>query len=120
MLNQAVRYFGYEVVRYNPEHSSHARLFALLKSHQIDSVLDVGVNSGVYGTELKKGGYSGNILSFEPLIESHQCWLNAAKQYRKWFIANRIAIGDRIGEVDINLSNNLFSSSILPMNSRHQ
>jgi SAM-dependent methyltransferase len=42
-------------------------LVAFLISRNVDLVLDVGANVGQFGTDLRRYGYKGEILSFEPL-----------------------------------------------------
>lgn len=119
-MNQMARSIGYEVVRYDAGHSSAARLYSLLKDQGIDAILDVGANNGAYGRELRQGGYHGKVLSFEPLTQAHGNLKNIAASDSNWFIADRMALGDESGEVEINISENLVSSSILDMNSRHE
>jgi FkbM family methyltransferase len=111
---------GVEVNWYNPAQSDTARLFRLLDYHKIDTILDVGANDGGYGNLLRRGGYEGAILSFEPLADAHAKLVQAASGDAAWQVAPRMAIGASSGEIEINIAGNSTSSSILPMQSLHE
>jgi FkbM family methyltransferase len=119
LKNLAFRY-GIEVKRYDPSVSSEARLFKLLETRAIDTVIDVGANDGEYGRLLRQRGYRRTIVSFEPLRDEHERLLAAAEGDRQWFVAPRMALGDETREIDINVAGNSCSSSVLPMNERHE
>lgn len=111
--------FGIQISRYNPSESYEARIFRQIEVHKIDTVIDVGANDGGYGRGLRQGGYKGQILSFEPLPEAHPKLLATADKDPNWFIADRQAIGNMDGKIEINVAGNSTSSSILPMNTTH-
>lgn len=111
--------FGIQISRYNPSESYEARIFRQLEVHKIDTVVDVGANDGGYGRGLRQGGYKGQILSFEPLPDAHQKLLHTADKDPTWFVADRQAIGNTDGEIEINVAGNSTSSSILPMKTTH-
>lgn len=111
---------GVEVNWYNPAQSDIARLFKLLETHRIDTILDVGANDGGYGKMLRRGGYTGAILSFEPLADAHARLMQSAEGDPAWAVAPRMAIGSSNGEIEINIAGNSTSSSILPMQSLHE
>jgi FkbM family methyltransferase len=111
---------GVEMKWYNSAQSDSARLFRLLDFHKIDAILDVGANDGGYGELLRRGGYRGTILSFEPLASAHAKLLEASSGDAKWEVMPRMAIGRSIGEIEINIAGNSTSSSILPMKSTHE
>lgn len=118
-VKNLARKFGIQISRYNPSESYEARLFKQLAVHQIDTVIDVGANDGGYGRGLREGGYTGRILSFEPLPEAHQRLQETARLDPQWFVADRQAIGNMDGEIDINVAGNSTSSSILSMHASH-
>lgn len=111
---------GIEVNRYNAVESTEARLLALLNTHRIDTVIDVGANDGGYGRLLRRGGYDGTILSFEPLQQAHDALLAATEGDAGWMVAPRMALGNANTELDIHVAGNSASSSILPMHATHE
>lgn len=110
---------GIELNRYNPVQSQDARMARLLDQHGIDTVLDVGANTGGYGQALRDIGYRGDILSFEPLGQAYAELTEAAATDVHWHIAPRMALGAEDGEIEINVAGNSVSSSILPMYDAH-
>jgi FkbM family methyltransferase len=91
----------------------------LLSYHGIDSIIDVGANNGGYGRLLRERGFTGSILSFEPLADAHAQLRAAAARSKNWHVAPRMALGAEEGEVEINVAGNSTSSSVLPMEERH-
>ncbi len=85
----------------------------------IDVVLDVGANVGQFAGEIRTMGYTGRIVSFEPLSQAHLQLTAAAKGDAAWSIHPRCAIGNYDGTVEINVAGNSVSSSILPMTKAH-
>ena len=93
-------------------------MVALRHSH-IDLVIDIGANEGQFAKELRAGGYSGRIVSFEPLSAAHRRLLQESNRDSAWHVHPRCALGDRLGEIELNISGNSVSSSILPMLASH-
>ena len=117
-FRQLIRRFGVDVIRY-PLHSSLARTARLLDSHRIDCVLDVGANDGGFAYDIRKLGYNGRIVSFEPLKVPFEKLSRRAIKDSSWHAIN-CAIGDTRGEVAIHVSaNSALSSSVLPMLDAH-
>ena len=90
----------------------------ILNHYQIQTVLDVGANTGQFAYYTRHTGYKNKIISFEPLTEAFALLSKFACHDKKWDIVNA-AIGDTDGEVEINISDNLQSSSILDMMPHH-
>ena len=87
----------------------------LFNEYQINHVLDVGANSGQFAQGLRKHvGYAGEIISFEPLSAAFQALEAAARRDSKWKTLN-CALGNEEGRLEINISENLVSSSFLQM-----
>jgi FkbM family methyltransferase len=91
-----------------------------MQKFKIDLVLDVGANRGQFASELRYWGYTGNIVSFEPLTSAHGELSLASADDPKWDAYPQCALGDHIGEVEINIAGNSESSSILPMLESHR
>lgn len=120
LIRQLSRNIGYEIKQYNSTYSEAARLRQLLDYHNVDLVLDVGANIGQYRYFLRELGYKGRIVSFEPLAAAHARLESSSKRDKHWQIAPRTAIGDRNGEISINVSaNGGLSSSVLDVLDNH-
>jgi FkbM family methyltransferase len=94
------------------------RRIILFNNQNIDYVLDVGANNGGYGSYLRKLGFKGDILSFEPLSSAFNDLALLIQRDPKWK-AIQIALGVENETSVINISNNSHSSSLLPMNDNH-
>jgi FkbM family methyltransferase len=91
----------------------------LLSRFRIDVVMDVGANCGQYGVMLRRFGYRGRIISFEPLSRPFETLRRRAAMDRLWTVFP-YALGDEDAAVTINVSgNHAASSSVLPMLPRH-
>ena len=108
-------YFGYEFTRINNNTYENQSLHTieLINRHNIDLVIDVGANMGQFSIELRNAGYSGPIISFEPLIECYKHLKSIADD--KWHIEN-YALGNSNTTETINVSNKTVFSSILNTN----
>ncbi|MCZ7457124.1 FkbM family methyltransferase [Streptomyces sp. WMMC940] len=115
---KGVQRLGFDVNRF-PECSHDYRAVQLLRHSGADVVLDVGANRGQYGLGLRRFGYRGRIVSFEPLRAAFEALRSRADADPLW-TALPHALGDRRATVTLNVAgNNGLSSSVLPMLSRH-
>lgn len=81
------------------------RQLTLLLTHQeVDLVLDVGANTGQYAKRLRRDGYTGRILSFEPLPDLHAGLVATAEADRDWIIAPPMALGAASGTATLQRS----------------
>lgn len=114
----AAQRVGLDVNRF-PQCSPDYRVVRLILRSRVDVVLDVGANRGQYGTMLRRFGYRGRIVSFEPLHEPLRTLRRRAAADALWKVFP-YALGDRNGTVHVNVAGNGgASSSVLPMLSRH-
>ena len=107
-----LRNFGLDINKYNLIESNDFRLNHFLKINDIDCVLDVGANIGQYANNLRRIGYKKKIISFEPLSSAYKILQNKSVKDELWTSYN-YGIGEENKEVNINISKNSYSSSIL-------
>jgi FkbM family methyltransferase len=120
-IKNLMRFFGFEIRRFNPSISESAQFMRQLHSHGVNIVLDVGANIGQFGRKnLRDAGYRGGIVSFEPLSQAWDGLSQEAAGDNLWTVAPRMAIGAESGNININVSQNSVSSSILDMLPEHQ
>jgi FkbM family methyltransferase len=60
---------------------------------EIKLVLDIGANMGQYGVILRASGYSENIWSFEPVLNSYLKLEKKSKKDSKWSVYNYAVAG---------------------------
>lgn len=58
----------------------------VLKNYGVDCVLDVGANVGQYASSLRRFGYEGHIVSFEPVPEFAEKLLQRSAADTKWHV----------------------------------
>lgn len=108
-----------EAARLDRIKAEYRSLVLACERHGIDLMLDVGANAGQFVRTLRIAGYDGRVVSFEPLPTAHAELRRHAQADPKWTVAERMAIGEATREIEINVAQNLFSSSLLPMTERH-
>lgn len=108
-VQQGLRKHGREIVR--------QPLIRLLHDQQINVVLDVGASVGGYGSELRRRGYKGRIVSFEPLPHLFQALEGLTQKSPRW-TALPLAVGNETGTALMYIASNGDSSSLLPMLAR--
>jgi FkbM family methyltransferase len=110
------RRFGVEISHHRP---AGARRAARLHKYEIQVVADVGANVGQYASELRRFGYKGLIVSFEPLSSAFAELGRRAAGDPLWE-CHQVALGDEDTQRAINVASNLASSSFLPMRDEHR
>jgi FkbM family methyltransferase len=85
----------------------------LLQQLEIDTVLDVGANEGGYHGLLRSHvGFTGRIVSFEPVPDVYARLAEKAAKDPLW-TGHCLALGDRDGELPINVTQRSTMSSFL-------
>jgi FkbM family methyltransferase len=114
-LKSVVRRFGFDVVRHSddavlqelletyrhlrlapndtlqwedrlPLLASWSHLRHLLREQAIDLIIDVGANVGQFGSTVRRLGYTGDIVSFEPLSAARAALESAAAGDPRWVV----------------------------------
>jgi len=112
----ALRKYGIVVTRLSS--SPEGRLGCLLKTYNIEIVLDVGANIGQYAKMLRQElDYDGIIHSFEPMKSEYFELQKTARNDPKWKVDN-CGLGDVDAEMVINIAGNSASSSLLAASKR--
>ena len=108
-LQKTLRRLGVDIGRYRPV---GARRNALLARHGIRSTIDVGANKGQYAAELRAYGFRGTIVSFEPLSAPYAVLAAEAAADPLWR-THQSALGDAVGQAQINVAANTASGGLL-------
>ena len=119
IIKKIIHRAGFDLHRFNLASTPFGLFLAGIQNFDIDFVIDIGANTGQFSAELRDGGFTGRILSFEPLSGAYQELLKNSQGDQNWEVFPRCAIGDIDGEIMINISQNSVSSSILPMLNSH-
>jgi FkbM family methyltransferase len=115
-LQALFRRRGFDLQAYRIPPGDAGQLLAL---QGVDLVLDVGAAIGMYGRRIRDADYRGRICSFEPLSGPFRQLERTAASDPLWS-CHRLAIGGKVGTAMINVAGNSDSSSLLPMNERHE
>jgi FkbM family methyltransferase len=119
LVHRALQLLGYDIHRFRPAASAEAQLVTALRTRGVNLVFDVGANAGQFGLKLRRHGYAGRIVSFEPLEKPRRQLLGAAARDGLWEVAERAAVGEHDSEVDVHVSANSYSSSVLDVLEAH-
>ena len=125
LIRSILRLFGLDLrlIKNLPPSTSQQeamKLVTSLQKFEIDLVLDVGANTGQFASDIRHCGYTGRIVSFEPLSSAYGELLQASAGDAMWEVYPRCALGERDGEAEINIAGNSESSSMLPMLESHR
>lgn len=105
---------GFDVSRDTFKH----RFVYQMHQHGIDTVVDVGANTGQFAELLRRSGFTGRIHSVEPLQSAYDTMTAASRRDAAWTV-QRAAVSAEPGTLVMNVSGNSVSSSVLPMLERH-
>lgn len=124
MLKVIANLLGYSLIKKVKSPSLRTHLPLVIREQKIDLVIDVGANKGQFGRLLRKIGYKGDILSFEPVGSTFEILKRRSSADGRWEAA-RLALGDHKGTMSINtfeeasnlssiLSPNSFGTDLMP------
>ena len=111
--------FGILIRKYNAATSEELRRIKLFNHYKIDLVFDIGANKGQYATGIIDAGYANKIVSFEPLSSVYKIIKKESENYTNWTVAPQCAIGSKNEQIEINISENSVSSTLLNMLDEH-
>ena len=119
MIRKLLWSVGYDVSIYKPTHHPHARRKQLVSYYEIETILDIGANTGQFAQQMRNDlGYRNRIISFEPVSAAFTMLEANARGDVNWDVFN-FALGDTEERRKINISGNLTSSSLLDMLPAH-
>lgn len=90
-------------------------LVTILRHFGVTAVLDIGAHKGEYGGYLRRAGWAGRIVSFEPQSAVRPALEERAAADGNWQVAPAMAIGRDDGEIALNISAEPDMSSALPL-----
>ena len=114
-LRQLAAAAGYDLVPRRKPRDPLAQLVHTLGLFGVDAVVDVGANEGQYATALRAHGWSGPILSIEPIPEVHALLTARAAGDPGWTVLPPMALGAEDGATaTLEVSAESDMSSLLP------
>lgn len=127
-INRLLRYLKFELQRNVPIDTEKEFLAHLseeliarqsfLSYYGINKLLDVGANIGQYAGLMRRIGYQGKIVSFEPLSSAFAGLQTNSQHDDNWQCEN-FALGNKEEKATIHISGNSYSSSLLDILPTH-
>ena len=111
-IRKLLNLFGINISRFHPKNHPALQL-------PVETIFDIGANTGQFAQEIRNLGYNKKIISFEPLSDAHSILTSNASSDKNWLIHKRCAIGESERNLEINISGNSYSSSLMPMLDAH-
>jgi len=99
LVKQVLGAFGLNLRRYDPSHD----LGELLRLYKVETIFDCGANAGMSGRYFRNLGFSGQIVSFEPVRQYFELLTKEAAGDTRWICRN-LALGETEGEQEIHVS----------------
>jgi len=116
-INNVLHKFGIQINRY--PNGVLKRRIQLITEYAINKIFDVGANEGQYAQKMRKLGFTGDIISFEPLSSAFAKLKENGKKDKNWYV-NNYALGNDNTAGSINVAGNSYSSSLLEMLESHK
>jgi FkbM family methyltransferase len=118
VVRDALGAFGLEISRATARADTTTAFSSLLHEAGVSVVLDVGAATGEFAGNLRRRGFEGRIVSFEPRREAFAELSRRAARDPRW-TARNFAVGAATDEVAMNVAANRVSSSLLEMEQLH-
>ena len=110
---ETARLFGWELMHLKKDQPTlGAHLKRLLALLEIDCLLDVGGNDGQYAAMLRKIGYRGRIVSFEPVAKTYAMLAERAARDQDWSVFH-CALAAKTGRQKIRVTRSTVFASFL-------
>jgi FkbM family methyltransferase len=119
IINIFLKIFNLKLIKIIDQFNNSYRLTLAFKEKKIDCIFDIGANEGQFAKEIRFYGYNNEIISFEPLELEFEKLKSNSKNDKNWSVYQRCAVGNNNNEIEINVSKNSVSSSVLKMNKEH-
>ena len=110
---ETARLFGWELMHLQKDQPTlGAHLKRLLPLLEIDCLLDVGANDGQYAAMLRRIGYRGRIVSFEPVAKTYAALVERAAKDPDWKVFH-CALAAKAGRQKIRVTRSTVFASFL-------
>jgi len=97
-----------------PHKTRDGKIGLTLAAQGINVIIDIGANKGQSRDLYRQHGFKGEIISIEPLPTLQDALQAKAAKDPHWRVLEPLALGDKNGEVTINISTASDLSSLLP------
>jgi FkbM family methyltransferase len=114
-IRRAIRATGYDLVEFEPHLFAWELTRAMFDARRVNCVIDVGAHHGEYGLFLRHFGYTGDIVSFEPVSSNFEQLVEAADGDPRWQL-HRVALGAEPGTAVMTVAKGSDLSSFLTLN----
>ena len=118
-LNKLIGITGYQIKNNKYLYDPDKNLLKSIKQFNVNSVIDVGANEGQFALKLINSKFKGDIISFEPLKDEHSLLNKLSFKKKNWKVARRCALGNKNKIMQLNISGNRQSSSLLKILRKH-
>ena len=102
LRRQLRRRFNIDIIRAGNTAILGEHIKDILETHRVDTVLDVGANTGQFGSYLRELGFAGAIHSFEPVEKTFRVLQRTAASDARWS-CHKMALGREPGTLTMNL-----------------
>ena len=95
---------GYDLLKHKTKQATlESHLMVLFERLNIQVVIDVGANKGQYAQFLRKIGFNGSIISFEPVSSTYKILEQNSIHDDSWMVFN-VGLGSKNETLKINVS----------------